>query len=52
MQSEAPLAPPPGGPQRRTTSSTRAQVAMIGLLLRHANVHTDASAVRRFDLLA
>jgi predicted TIM-barrel fold metal-dependent hydrolase len=30
----------------------RAQVAMIGLLLRHTNVHTDSSAVRRFDLLA
>ena len=30
----------------------RAQVAMIGMLLRHANVHTDTSAVRRFDLLA
>jgi uncharacterized protein len=30
----------------------RAQVAMIGLLLRHTNVHTDTSAVRRFDLLA
>jgi predicted TIM-barrel fold metal-dependent hydrolase len=30
----------------------RAQVAMIGLLMRHANVHTDTSAVRRFDLLA
>jgi predicted TIM-barrel fold metal-dependent hydrolase len=30
----------------------RAQVAMIGMLLRHANVHTDSSAVRRFDLLA
>jgi uncharacterized protein len=29
----------------------RAQVAMIGLLLRHTNVHTDTSAVRRFDLL-
>jgi predicted TIM-barrel fold metal-dependent hydrolase len=30
----------------------RAQVAMIGLLLRHTNVHADTSAVRRFDLLA
>ena len=30
----------------------RAQVAMIGMLMRHANVHTDTSAVRRFDLLA
>lgn len=30
----------------------RAQVAMIGLLMRHTNVHTDSSAVRRFDLLA
>jgi predicted TIM-barrel fold metal-dependent hydrolase len=30
----------------------RAQVAMIGLLLRHTNVYTDTSAVRRFDLLA
>lgn len=30
----------------------RAQVAMIGMLLRHANVHTDTSGVRRFDLLA
>jgi uncharacterized protein len=30
----------------------RAQVAMIGLLMRHRNVHTDTSAVRRFDLLA
>ncbi|MDA0160871.1 amidohydrolase family protein [Solirubrobacter ginsenosidimutans] len=30
----------------------RAQVAMIGLLIRHRNVHTDTSAVRRFDLLA
>jgi len=29
-----------------------AQVAMIGLLLRHDNVHVDTSAVRRFDLLA
>ncbi len=29
----------------------RAQVAMIGLLIRHANVHTDTSGVRRFDLL-
>jgi uncharacterized protein len=29
----------------------RAQVAMIGQLLRHPNVHTDTSAVRRFDLL-
>jgi predicted TIM-barrel fold metal-dependent hydrolase len=29
----------------------RAQVAMIGMLLRHTNVHTDTSAVRRFDLL-
>jgi uncharacterized protein len=27
------------------------QVAMIGLLLRHTNIHTDTSAVRRFDLL-
>jgi predicted TIM-barrel fold metal-dependent hydrolase len=30
----------------------RAQVAMIGMLIRHRNVHTDTSAVRRFDLLA
>ena len=30
----------------------RAQVAMIGMLLRHSNVHMDTSAVRRFDLLA
>jgi uncharacterized protein len=30
----------------------RAQVEMIGLLLRHANVNVDTSAVRRFDLLA
>ena len=30
----------------------RAQVAMIGLLLRHSNVHTDTSGVRRFDLMA
>ena len=30
----------------------RAQVAMIGLLLRHGNVHTDTSAVRWFDVLA
>lgn len=29
----------------------RAQVAMIGLLMRHPNVHTDTSAVRWFDLL-
>jgi predicted TIM-barrel fold metal-dependent hydrolase len=29
----------------------RAQVAMIGLLIRHGNVYTDTSAVRRFDLL-
>jgi uncharacterized protein len=29
----------------------RAQVAMIGLLMRHGNVHADTSAVRRFDLL-
>ena len=29
----------------------RAQVDMIGLLLRHRNVFTDTSAVRRFDLL-
>jgi predicted TIM-barrel fold metal-dependent hydrolase len=29
----------------------RAQVAMIGELLRHRNVYTDTSAVRRFDLL-
>jgi uncharacterized protein len=29
-----------------------AQVAMIGLLLRHDNVYVDTSAVRRFDLLA
>jgi hypothetical protein len=28
-----------------------AQVGMIGMLLRHRNVHTDTSAVRRFDLL-
>jgi uncharacterized protein len=30
----------------------RAQVAMIGMLMRHPNVHADTSAVRRFDLLA
>jgi uncharacterized protein len=30
----------------------RAQVAMIGLLLRHTNVYTDTSAVRWFDVLA
>ena len=30
----------------------RAQVAMIGMLMRHRNVYTDTSAVRRFDLLA
>ena len=30
----------------------RAQVAMIGLLLRHDNIHTDTSAVRWFDVLA
>ncbi|MGZ4305181.1 MAG: amidohydrolase family protein, partial [Solirubrobacteraceae bacterium] len=30
----------------------RAQVAMIGMLLRHSNVHTDTSAVRWFDVLA
>lgn len=30
----------------------RAQVEMIGLLMRHANLYTDTSAVRRFDLLA
>jgi predicted TIM-barrel fold metal-dependent hydrolase len=29
-----------------------AQVAMIGLLMRHDNVYVDTSAVRRFDLLA
>jgi predicted TIM-barrel fold metal-dependent hydrolase len=29
-----------------------AQVAMIGLLLRHDNLYVDTSAVRRFDLLA
>ena len=29
----------------------RAQVAMIGMLMRHVNVNTDTSAVRRFDLL-
>lgn len=29
----------------------RAQVDMIGLLMRHRNVFTDTSAVRRFDLL-
>jgi predicted TIM-barrel fold metal-dependent hydrolase len=29
-----------------------AQVAMIGMILRHANVHVDTSAVRRFDLVA
>jgi hypothetical protein len=29
----------------------RAQSAMIGLLIRHANLYTDTSAVRRFDLL-
>jgi len=30
----------------------RAQTAMIGVVLRHPNVFTDSSAVRRFDLLA
>lgn len=30
----------------------RAQVAMIGLLLRHSNVHVDTSAIRWFDVLA
>ena len=30
----------------------RAQVAMIGLLLRHCNVHADTSAIRWFDVLA
>jgi hypothetical protein len=29
----------------------RAQLALIDLLERHANVHTDTSGVRRFDLL-
>jgi predicted TIM-barrel fold metal-dependent hydrolase len=29
-----------------------AQVAMIGLVMRHDNVYVDTSAVRRFDLLA
>lgn len=29
-----------------------AQVAMIGMVMRHGNVHVDTSAVRRFDLLA
>jgi uncharacterized protein len=29
-----------------------AQVAMIGLLVRHDNIYVDTSAVRRFDLLA
>ena len=29
----------------------RAQFAMIGMVIRHANVHVDTSAVRRFDLL-
>jgi predicted TIM-barrel fold metal-dependent hydrolase len=29
----------------------RAQSAMIGLLIRHPNLYTDTSAVRRFDLL-
>jgi predicted TIM-barrel fold metal-dependent hydrolase len=29
-----------------------AQVAMIGLLIRHDNIYVDTSAVRRFDLLA
>jgi hypothetical protein len=29
----------------------RAQVSMIGLLMRHGNIYTDTSAVRRFDLL-
>ena len=30
----------------------RAQRAFIDILVRHANVHTDSSGVRRFDLLA
>jgi predicted TIM-barrel fold metal-dependent hydrolase len=30
----------------------RAQVAMIGMLLRHSNVHADTSAIRWFDVLA
>ena len=30
----------------------RAQVAVIGMLLRHTNVHADTSAIRRFDVLA
>jgi predicted TIM-barrel fold metal-dependent hydrolase len=29
----------------------RAQLAMIDMLVRHANVHTDSAGVRRFDLL-
>jgi len=29
----------------------RAQVAMIGIVIRHPNVNVDTSAVRRFDLL-
>jgi uncharacterized protein len=29
-----------------------AQIAMIGLLVRHDNIYVDTSAVRRFDLLA
>jgi predicted TIM-barrel fold metal-dependent hydrolase len=29
----------------------RAQVAMIGMLMRHRNVHTDTSGVRWFDLV-
>ena len=29
----------------------RAQVAMIGMVIRHRNVNVDTSAVRRFDLL-
>jgi predicted TIM-barrel fold metal-dependent hydrolase len=29
----------------------QAQVAMIGILIRHTNVHVDTSAVRRFDVL-
>jgi len=29
-----------------------AQVGMLGMLMRHRNVHTDTSAVRRFDILA
>jgi predicted TIM-barrel fold metal-dependent hydrolase len=29
----------------------RAQVGMIGLLMRHRNLYTDTSGVRRFDLL-